>query len=561
MADPQDDQDDQNDQDDQDDQNDQIEDVEVLVIGAGVTGIHQLYLAREAGFRTRLLEAGDGVGGVWFWNRYPGARLDSESYTYGYLFSKELFAGWEWRERYAGQPENEAYFNYAVDTLGLRELIRFGARVTSAEFDETSSTWLVRAGDGTAVRARFVVAATGVLSIPIFPDVPGRESFAGVSHHTGLWPDQPVDVAGKRVAVVGTGSSGVQVIPEIARVAASLTVYQRSPNWCTPLGNARISAQEYARLTADFEQLREALHESQSGFLHQPLDRATFDDEPAQRQDFYEQMWLSPGFSKVVSHYRDMLSDGAANADWCTFMAGKIRRLVHDPATAEKLIPRDHGWAGKRPPFVTGYYETYNNPRVSLVDTRETPMLRVTGTGIETSDGLREFDVIVWATGFDFGTGALIRMGVKGRDGLPLEQYWEHGPQTFAGLMSHGFPNFFFPAGPHGAAGNNPRYGEDQVTFIHEAIEHARAGGYRSIEVPEDVELKWNRMVEELSVHSPFGEHSYFYGANVPGKPRRLLLNPGGRPVLRMMFGEVLAGGYERFFSGQVTEREAAIDG
>jgi cation diffusion facilitator CzcD-associated flavoprotein CzcO len=524
-------------------------DVDLLVIGAGVTGIHQLKRALDAGLTARLLEAGLGVGGVWHWNRYPGARLDSESYTYGYLFSKELFEGWEWRERFAGQPENERYFNYAVDKLGLRGHIRFGARVNSALFDETSATWLVRTDDDTEVRARFVVAATGVLSVPVFPDVPGREDFTGVAHHTGLWPDTPVDFAGKRVAVVGTGSSGVQVIPSIVADVASLTVYQRSPNWCTPLNNEPITAEQQAELRADFEQLRENLNASASGFLHQPRDRTAFEDSRDERWEFHDRMWHSPGFAKVISHYADMLADKAANDDWCAFMAEKVRGIVKDPATAERLIPTDHGWAGKRPPFVTGYFEAYNDPKVSLVDLRENPLVRVTETGIETTDGLREFDVIVWASGFDFGTGALNRMGVCGRGGLALEDYWADGPRTFLGLMSHGFPNFFFPGGPHGAAGNNPRYAEDQVNFIADAIEYLRDHGHRVIEVPADTEAGWNAMVAELAMYSPFGEHSYFFGSNIAGKPRSFLLNPGGRPKLREFMGEVLQSKYSRFLS------------
>lgn len=523
--------------------------VDVLVVGAGVTGIHQLYRAREAGFSTLLLEAGDGVGGVWYWNRYPGARLDSESYTYGYLFSKDLFDGWEWRERFAGQPENEGYFNYAVDRLDLRRHIRFGARVTSAVFDEQSATWLVHANDGTEVRARFLVATTGVLSIPVFPDVPGRADFRGVAHHTGLWPDEPVDLTGKRVAVVGTGSSGVQIIPAIAGEVASLTVYQRSPNWCTPLNNEPITARQYADFKADFEFFRDALQESQSGFLHQGRERRAFEDSKEERWAFYEKMWHSPGFGKVISNYADTLLDRAANEDFCTFLAEKVRGIVRDPATAEKLIPRDHGWLGKRPPFVTGYFEVFNDPKVSLVDLRETPLVRVAETGIETADGLREFDVIVWASGFDFGTGALNRMGVRGRAGLALADYWADGPRTFLGVMSHGFPNLFFPGGPHGASGNNPRYAEDQVNFVADAIEYMRDHGHTLMEVPADVEEGWNRMVTELAVHSPFGEQSYFYGTNVPGKPVRFLLNPGGRPKLREAIGEVLETKYSGFLS------------
>ncbi|MFE5022992.1 flavin-containing monooxygenase [Streptomyces sp. NPDC056656] len=524
-------------------------DTEVLVIGAGVTGIHQLYRAKQAGFSAQLWEAGDGVGGVWFWNRYPGARLDSESYTYGYLFSKELFDGWKWQERFAGQPENEGYFNYTVDQLGLRPHIRFGARVTSAVYDDASATWLVRAGDGTQVRTRFLVAATGVLSVPAFPPVPGREDFEGVAHHTGLWPHEPVAFHGKRVAVVGTGASGVQIIPAILDDVASLTVYQRTPNWCTPLNNEPITPTQQAELRADFTELRRTLDASVSGFLHERSDRRAFDDSRQERWAFYEKMWVSPGFAKVISHYADMLTDETANADWCAFMADKIRSLVDDPATAELLIPDNHGWAGKRPPFVTGYFEAYNDPKVSLVDLRRTPMEEVTRTGIRTSDGLREFDVIVWASGFDFGTGALNRMGIRGRDGLALEDYWADGPHTFMGLMSHGFPNLFFPGGPHGAAGNNPRYAEDQVNFVADALEHLRKHGHRSMEVPAEAAEKWDRMVAELAAYSSFGEHSYFFGANIAGKPRSFLLNPGGRPKLREARDEVLQSSYAGFFS------------
>ncbi|AEK45804.1 flavin-containing monooxygenase [Amycolatopsis mediterranei] len=524
-------------------------DVDVLVIGAGVTGIHQLYRAREAGFSVRLLEAGDGVGGVWYWNRYPGARLDSESYTYGYLFSRELFEGWEWQERFAGQPENEGYFNYAVDKLDLRRHITFGARVTSAVFDEGSSTWVVRAGDGIEVRTRFLIAATGVLSIPVFPKVPGRETFKGVAHHTGQWPDEPVDFRGKRVAVVGTGSSGVQVVPAILDDVASLTVYQRSANWCTPLSNTPLTDEHHALLKAGFEGIRERLDASQSGFLHQPRERKAFEDGEDERRAFYEKMWTSPGFSKVISNYADTLTDKQANDAWCAFMAGKIRELVRDPATAEKLIPRDHGWAGKRPPFVTGYFESFNDPKVSLVDLRETPITRVTETGIETVGGLQEFDVIVWASGFDFGTGALTRIGIRGRDGLALEEYWADGPSTFMGVMCHGFPNFFFPAGPHGAAGNNPRYGEDQVNFVADMLEYMREHGHTVAEVPAEAEKTWNQMVADLAVHSSFGEHSYFYGSNVEGKPRSFLLNPGGRPILRKFLAEVTEGRYAGFLA------------
>jgi cation diffusion facilitator CzcD-associated flavoprotein CzcO len=374
-------------------------DVDVLIVGAGITGIYQLYRALDAGFSARLLEAGDGVGGTWYWNRYPGARFDSESYTYAYLFSKELFEDWEWQEHFAQQPEIERYLNHVVDRFDLRRHMRFGAVVTSAVYDQSAGRWTVVTSDGAARRTKFLVAATGILSVPYIPDAPGRGEFRGQSFHTGRWPTTPIDFAGKRVAVIGTGSSGVQVIPAIAAEVASLTVYQRSANWCTPLNNGPITAEEQAQLRAEFEAMCETLNTSPSGFLHPVHDRQAFDDSLAERLAFFETMWNSPGFSKLTSNYTDLTMNHAANALWCEFIAEKIRAIVRNPETAERLIPKDHLYAEKRPPFVTGYYEVYNNPNVSLVDLKQTPIVRVTEGGIETADGVREFDIIVWANG------------------------------------------------------------------------------------------------------------------------------------------------------------------
>ncbi len=519
---------------------------DVLVIGAGVTGIYQLYRALQEGFAASLIEAGDGVGGTWFWNRYPGARFDSESYTYAYLFSRELFDEWQWQEHFAEQSETERYLNHVVDRFDLRRHMHFGSKVASAVYDEPSSTWLVTLSDGTEQRAGFVVAATGVLSVPFFPDVPGRDAFAGEQHHTGLWPTTPVDFKGKRVAVIGTGSSGVQIVPVIADEVAALTVFQRSANWCTPLNNRPITPEEQHQLRADFESMRETLNTSVAGFLHEPHDRGAFDDSDEERLAFFERMWNSPGFTKLSSNYLDLMFNHDANKAWCDFIEAKVRSLVDDPATADKLIP-DHRFGQKRPPFVTGYYETFNRPNVELVDLKATPILRVTDTGVETADGVRDFDIIVWATGFDFGTGALSRMGVVGRGGVALTDHWADGPQTFLGVQTAGFPNFFFPGGPHAAAGNNPRYNGDQVDFITETLVYAREHGYHEIEVTAEAEARWTAMVDKAALQAPFGEFGQYYGTNIPGKPRRYLLNAGGRPKLFKEIARVKATNYEAF--------------
>lgn len=521
-------------------------DVDVLIVGAGITGIYQLHRAREEGFRVVLLEAGTGVGGTWFWNRYPGARFDSESYTYGYLFSRELFDEWQWHEHFAAQPETERYLNHVVDRFDLRRDIRFGERVVAATWSEPERHWSVRTDDGRTTTARFLVGATGVLSVPYVPEIPGRDEFEGVQHHTGRWPDEHVDVAGKRVAVVGTSSSGVQVVPAIVDEVASLTVFQRTANWCTPLNNRPITAEEQAELRAGFEELREVLNTSVHGFHHALNPRAAADDSAEERHAFFQRMWASPGFMKFTSNYVDLLTNPDANAEWCDFIAEKIRGIVRDPEVAERLIPHDHRYGQKRPPYVSGYFEAFNHPNVSLVDLRETPIVAVTRTGIETTGGHHELDVIVWATGFDFGTGALARMGIRGVDGLALNDHWADGPTTFLGVATHGFPNLFFPGGPHAAAGNNPRYNGDQVDFVTDVLVWASDHGDVA-EVTAEAEGRWTAMVDRAAAETPFGTLGQYVGGNIPGKPTRYLLNAGGRPKLFKEIARAKATDYSAF--------------
>ena len=522
-------------------------DADVIVVGAGILGINQLYAADKAGYSARVLEQGSGVGGTWYWNRYPGCRTDSESYTYGYLFSEELWQQWDWSEEFAAQPETERYLNYVVDKFDLRRHIRFNSKVTTAIWDEDSTAWGIRTADGLEIRARYLVAATGVLSVPQLPDIPGREDFLGESYHPARWPGEPADFTGKRVAIIGTGSSGVQIGPVIADQVASLVMYQRTPTWATPLNNHPISAEQQAYLKANFASIKAELDASISGFLHRPAGKKAADDTEEERRAFFEKVWNGPGFSKIGGNYDDLLFNKKANAQWCAFMAEKIRGIVKDPATAEALIPKDHLYVGLRPPYVTEYYEMYNKPNVSLVSLRETPIVKVTETGIETSDGLREFDIIIWATGFDFGTGALLRMGIVGTGGLELRDYWADGPVTYLGIMSHGFPNLFFPGGPHGAAGNNPRYGGLQVDFVHGLLNFARDHGKQRIEVPAEAEQAWMAMIRALEPYSPFEKRGQYYGGNTPGKPRANLLNPGGRPKLDEFMARATETGYAGF--------------
>jgi cation diffusion facilitator CzcD-associated flavoprotein CzcO len=516
-------------------------DVDVLVIGAGVVGIYALYRALDAGFEAITLEAGDGVGGVWYWNRYPAARFDSESYTYAYNFSKELFDDWRWQEEFATQPEIEAYLNHVVDRFELRGRIRTGEKVVSARFDETAGVWRIRTSTGSALRARWVIAATGGLSVPHYPELDGLEDFGGQAYHTGAWPHSPVDFAGKRVAIIGNGPSGAQLLPAIVDIVARVDLYQRTPTWTTPLNNAPISDERHAWLSDNFDSWVHVVNTSPTGFMHKPAGKFSTEDTPEQRQAFYEEIWNAPGFGKLTSNYYDMTTNREVNLEFCEFLANKVRGIVTDPVTAERLIPKDHLFGAKRPPFVTGYYESFNKPNASLISLRETPIVRVDATGIQTIDAHRDYDIIVYATGFDFGTGALTRMGVEGRNGLDLRTDWEDGPFDFGGFSAHDLPNFFFPGGPHGAGGGNyPRYSQDQVDWILDTIVHARENGFERFEPTQEQQDTWMTMVETLAPKSIFSaEHSHYYGANVQGKARKFLLNPGGRAKLHQMLAEL----------------------
>jgi cation diffusion facilitator CzcD-associated flavoprotein CzcO len=521
-------------------------DYDAVVIGAGITGIYQLYRLREQGFRVRLLEAGSGVGGTWFWNRYPGCRFDSESYTYGYFFSQELREEWSWSEEYASQPETERYLNHVVDRFGLREHIELNARVSAAVWNEGDGCWQVTTEAGTSIRTTFLITAVGILSAPIFPNVPGLEHYTGEWHHTALWPNDEVSFAGKRVAVVGTGSSGVQIVPIVAREAESLTVFQRTPNWCTPINNAPITPERMAEIRAMSDELHARCLASPSGSMHSPKPTLAMELSDEERTAAFEELYNAPGLTMSLAGFRDVSTTKEANDLLTAYLADKIRGIVHDPETARRLIPTDHGFGQKRPPLENGYYATFNRENVSLVSLLEQPMTRFTEKGIETSEGEYEFDLIVIATGFEAVVGSFNRIDIRGVDGLRLRDHWEGGPRTYLGLASSGFPNMFIVGGPQSTAGNIPRYTESQVDWVTECLVAMRDAGQTRVEATHEAEEGWIELIYS-TIQGTLQEtaKSWAWGSNVPGAKRgTFLLYAGGLPRYRTELSQAKEAGY-----------------
>ncbi|WP_067673086.1 flavin-containing monooxygenase [Nocardia miyunensis] len=525
--------------------------LDALVVGAGITGIYQLYRLREHGFTVKALEAGGGVGGTWYWNRYPGCRFDSESYSYGYFFSPELRDEWTWSEEFAGQPETERYLNFAVDRLGLRPYIEFDARVASAEFSEEQSRWLVTTTAGAVYRARFLITAVGLLSAPVFPAAPGLEEYRGESYHTALWPAAPVDFKGKRVAVVGTGSSGVQIIPFVARDASELTVFQRTANWCTPINNRPISSEKAERIRARFDELHELCLSTPAGFIHRPRDLAAFEVSDADRTAWFQRLYDEPGLTMVMNNFRDITTDAAANAAVTDFIRAKIRERVQDPAVAEMLIPDDHTYGMKRPPLENGYYEVFNQDNVELVSLREEPIERFTPTGLATTRREMDFDMIVLATGFEAATGSLTRMDIRGSGGRELGDHWEAGPRTHLGLQAAGFPNLFIVGGPQSTTGNIPRATEIQADLVTRLLTFMTEQGHSVVTTSREAEDTWIDIVAD-SVRGTVLENarSWAFGSNIDGKKRAYLLWSGGIPAYRERCEEAFADGFRGFVFG-----------
>ena len=526
---------------------------DAIVIGAGIAGMYQLHRLRGLGLRVRVLEAGDGVGGTWYWNRYPGARFDSESWTYGYSFSEEILREWEWSEHFAPQPETLRYCNFVADKLDLRRDIELGCRVAAAVYDVAADEWAVESTDGRRMRARLLITAIGPLSAPTMPTIPGVESFRGEAHHTGRWPHEPVSFASKRVAVIGTGATAVQAITEIAKTVGHLTVFQRTPNWCAPLHNRPIDASTQARIKATYPETFAICRESFGCFIHQADPRNALEVSPEEREAFYEKLYREPGFGIWMGNFRDILIDRDANATITEFMRGKIRARVKDPAVAEKLIPTNHGFGTRRVPLESGYYEVYNQPNVRLVDIRETPIERITPAGIRTTAEEHAVDMIIYATGFDAITGAFDRIDIRGRGGRRLKEKWADGPRTFLGLQVEGFPNLFTLVGPHNAATfcNIPRCIEQNVEWVTALIAHMRARGHVRVEPTADAEREWTQHVLDTGRRMLFTQvDSWMTGinSNVAGKDKRtFIVYAGGAPKYRERCDDVAARGYAGF--------------
>ena len=521
---------------------------DAIIIGAGISGMYQLFRLRELGLRARVLEAGSGVGGTWYWNRYPGARFDSESYSYAYSFSKELLDEWDWSEHFAGQPETLRYLNHVADKFDLRRDIQFHATVTSAHYQEPTGSWDVTLADGERLSARFLITALGPLSAPTLPRIPGIDSFQGRSCHTARWPHEPVDFAGKRVAVIGTGATGIQTIQEVAKTAKHLTVFQRTPNWSTPLHNSRIAPDEMVKLRAGYDDMFQRCRETFACFLHTADPRSTFDVSEETRQAFWEELYASPGFGIWIGNFRDILTDRAANAAISAFVAGKIRQRVKNPVIAEKLIPKNHGFGTRRVPMETKYFEVYNQDNVELVDITETPIERITPTGIKTSDTERGFDIIIYATGFDAITGAFDRIDIRGTNGVALKDRWKAGPETYLGMTVDGFPNMAMLVGPHMALGNIPRTIEYNVEWVANLLRYARDHKISRFEPNSTDVQSWTAHVKSLAEGNlMFEVNSWMTGinTNIDGKNVRMISRySGSAPDWRAKCTAVADDGY-----------------
>jgi cation diffusion facilitator CzcD-associated flavoprotein CzcO len=529
----------------------QANSLDALVIGAGFAGLYQLICLRDRlGLSVKVLEAGDGVGGTWYWNRYPGARCDSESHAYCYTFSEDLMREWEWSERYPEQPEIMRYLNHVADRFDLKREIQFNTRVTAAQYDEATNRWTVRTAAGEQFSSKFLVTAVGCLSMANVPKIPGLESFEGKWYHTGQWPHEGVDFTGKRVGMIGTGSTGIQAAPVIAETAAHLTVFQRTANYSVPARNAPLTPEFKRYVKENAAEIREVMHATRNGQPFHISERLALATPPEEREALYEAAWEKGGL-QFRATFEDLMVKKAANDTAADFIRRKIREIVKDPATAAKLSDIDHPYATKRPPIDTNYFETFNRDNVTLVDVKVAPIERIAPSGIRTSNAEYPLDIIVFATGFDAMTGPMLRMNITGRDGISLAEAWEAGPLTYLGLQIVGFPNLFTVTGPGSPSVlcNMPVAIEQHADWIADCIAHMRAHGLERIEATPEAVTKWVEQVNTAASATllPLATSSWYLGANVPGKPRVFMPYAGGMVRYRNICGDVAANNYEGF--------------
>ncbi|KAK1812471.1 hypothetical protein LTR12_013165 [Friedmanniomyces endolithicus] len=526
-------------------------DYDVLVIGAGLSGCYACHRMHQLNLKVKVLEAGTSVGGTWYWNRYPGARFDSESYTYAFYFSPQLLDEWKWTEHYAPQAETERYIRFLCDRLELWDDLQFNTSITKAHWIEQDRLWQLTDASGRMYTSRFLITGIGVLSNPTLPNVPGVADFKGPAYHTSRWPKDPISFEGKRVGIIGTGATAIQATPVIAETAKSLTVFQRTPNWAIPLRNSKISPDEMELIRTGYPQMLEKINLTRMGFMHSASTDSIWDSTPEMREAFWEELWALPGFPFWLSNYKEILIDEKANDLVTEFVAKKIKERVHDPWTADKLVPKNHGFGTRRVPMETFYYEAYNRPNVRLVDLLETPIERVTADGITTSQEEFEFDMLIYATGFDAVTGAFDAIDFRGTDNHSLRDEWKDGPRTYLGLTVEHFPNMFMSMGPHQAYGNIPRSIEYAVGWIAECIGYCQTQGISRIEATDQGVQEWTDHVHDLGKNLLSNKvDSWMTGVNknVAGKQKRIVARyMGAAPEFREKCNEVAGGGYELF--------------
>ncbi len=525
--------------------------LDAIVVGAGFAGLYALYRLRTMGLRAQILEAGADIGGTWFWNRYPGARCDVESLEYSYSFSDELQQEWVWPDRFAAQPDILRYINHVADRLDLRRFILTQARVVSAAFDRATDRWTVMTAGGGGFQAPFCIMATGNLSLPRVPRFPGLESFEGNWYHSGLWPQQGVDFSGRRVGVIGTGSSGIQMIPIIAEQARRLVVFQRTANFSVPAVNRPITPEVDRGHKEKYRYWREEAKRTPFGIAgHPPPTRSALEDAPEERERVYEEKWATGGNISFLYAYNDLLVNRDSNETAAEFVRSKIRSIVRDPKVAELLLPKDHPIGTKRLCLDDRYFETFNRENVTLVDARSDPIAEITPSGLRTRTREFELDDIVFATGFDAITGALLNIDISIEGGPRLDEKWAHGPRTYLGLMTAGFPNLFIITGPGSPSVKSNMIAsiEQHVDWIADCLQHLRDRKVRHIEADENAENSWVAHVNKVADATLYPQaNSWYNGANIAGKPRVFMPYVAGLDRYRKICDDVASAGYRGF--------------